>query len=79
MNTKVGGAYPDCLKLIQSLLNNKLSAPFRTPVDPIALGVPDYLNVIKNPMDLSTVRVRLNYSNISNLIFFVGEISFWKI
>lgn len=31
------------------------SAPFQVPVDPIALGIPAYFDVIKKPMDLSTI------------------------
>ncbi|KAI8911563.1 Bromodomain-containing protein [Gorgonomyces haynaldii] len=34
--------------------------PFLQPVDPIALGIPTYFDVIKNPMDLSTMRKKLD-------------------
>jgi len=33
---------------------------FNAPVDPVASKVPDYFSVIKNPMDLGTVKVRLH-------------------
>ena len=29
------------------------------PVDPIALGIPTYFDVIKSPMDLGTILMRL--------------------
>jgi hypothetical protein len=29
------------------------------PVDPVALGIPTYFDVIKTPMDLGTVSARL--------------------
>jgi E1A/CREB-binding protein len=32
---------------------------FNSPVDPVELGLPDYFEVIKNPMDLGTVKKRL--------------------
>jgi bromodomain-containing factor 1 len=32
---------------------------FLVPVDPVALSIPDYYNIIKKPMDLSTVTTRL--------------------
>jgi hypothetical protein len=33
---------------------------FHDPVDPDKLGVPDYFNIIKTPMDFSTIKSRLN-------------------
>lgn len=35
------------------------SLPFRHPVDPQALGIPDYFEIVKKPMDLSTIRNKL--------------------
>lgn len=32
---------------------------FYKPVDPVALGIPDYFNVIHHPMDLGTVQKKL--------------------
>ncbi|XP_038165356.1 CREB-binding protein-like [Cyprinodon tularosa] len=34
--------------------------PFRTPVNPEFLGIPDYFDIIKNPMDLSTIFKKLD-------------------
>ena len=36
------------------------SMPFRQPVDPDALQIPDYFNIIKHPMDLSTIKRNLD-------------------
>lgn len=33
---------------------------FNQPVDPVALGLPDYDQIVKNPMDLGTVKRRLH-------------------
>lgn len=33
---------------------------FHEPVDPEKLGIPEYFNIIKNPMDFSTIKQRLN-------------------
>lgn len=41
--------------ILDKLKSNRCSGPFRVPVDPIAQGVPDYLEVIKEPMDLKTI------------------------
>lgn len=37
----------------------KAAAPFLTAVDPVALQLPDYWDVVKHPMDLSTVERKL--------------------
>eukprot|EP00118_Oscarella_pearsei_P006690 m.30696 g.30696 ORF g.30696 m.30696 type:complete len:1866 (+) comp31380_c0_seq1:236-5833(+) len=36
------------------------SLPFRQPVDPVVMMIPDYFDIIKNPMDLSSIRDKLN-------------------
>ncbi|KAL4658138.1 CREB-binding protein [Arapaima gigas] len=36
------------------------SLPFRQPVDPTVLGIPDYFDIVKNPMDLSTIKRKLD-------------------
>jgi len=46
--------------------------PFHSPVDPIKLGIPDYHNVIKTPMDLGTIDKRLKhlyYNDVSECIY----------
>lgn len=57
----MGGAFMDCAKMINTLMNHKSAAPFLQPVDPIALGIPDYPTIITRPMDLSTIHVRTCY------------------
>lgn len=36
------------------------SLPFRQPVDPQVLAIPDYFDIIKKPMDLSTIKRKLD-------------------
>lgn len=49
-------------KPAKKLINTLWKAPhawiFHEPVDPQKLGIPDYFEVIKKPMDFSTIRVR---------------------
>lgn len=44
------------------LLRHRYAEPFKHPVDPVALNIPDYVNIIKRPMDLGTVSVGLSLS-----------------
>lgn len=50
---------------MRSLKKLKDAGPFLRPVDPIALNIPHYTTVIKNPMDFSTVERKLGSSNPS--------------
>jgi len=47
------------LKILEKLQNCRFSWPFRLPIDPIAQGVPTYSEIIKEPMDLSTIENKL--------------------
>ncbi|XMA07754.1 hypothetical protein WAI453_000545 [Rhynchosporium graminicola] len=47
----------------------QMNAAFMAPVDPVALGIPNYFAVIKKPMDLTTMKTKLNggqYSTASD-------------
>ena len=45
--------------------SNKFAQPFMHPVDPVALHIPDYFDIIKNPMDFGTIYQRLISGKIS--------------
>ncbi|CAH8539259.1 unnamed protein product [Schistosoma guineensis] len=47
------------LQLHEEVYNDKYAEPFRAPVDPVMLHIPDYFQVIKEPMDLTTIRNNL--------------------
>ncbi|XP_076071391.1 methionine adenosyltransferase 2 subunit beta-like isoform X2 [Mytilus galloprovincialis] len=52
----------NCMKLVDDLLSEKHQSymwPFYQPVDPIALGLYDYFELVKKPMDLSTIKNNL--------------------
>lgn len=34
--------------------------PFKEPVDPVEDGVPDYLDKVKRPMDLNTIKAKMD-------------------
>jgi hypothetical protein len=57
------------LPLIQTILDDPFGWLFRDPVDPVELKIPDYFDIIKNPMDLNLVKKRLNsryYDSLEN-------------
>src|SRR6202042_3478848 len=52
-----------CQSTIRNLKKLKDAVAFLRPVDPVALGIPHYPSVIKNPMDFSTIERKLTASN----------------
>ncbi|GAX16081.1 E1A/CREB-binding protein [Fistulifera solaris] len=48
-----------CLDVLRLLQSHQHAWVFNTPVDPVELGLPDYFEVIKKPMDLGTIRKKL--------------------
>ncbi|KAG6038869.1 hypothetical protein E4U19_007915 [Claviceps sp. Clav32 group G5] len=54
-----------CADLLTRMLSGpgfwtRLVGPFRDPVEPSEDGVPDYLDKVKNPMDLSTMKAKMD-------------------
>ncbi|KAA1111272.1 hypothetical protein PGT21_000033 [Puccinia graminis f. sp. tritici] len=47
------------VSVTKQLKKHRSAGPFLAPVDPVALNIPDYFNVVKQPMDLSTIETRL--------------------
>jgi len=62
-------------KVIPFLLNHPYSGPFRLPVNAKAEGIyPDYFKVVTKPMDLTTVKARLDNKYYSELTQCVADI-----
>ncbi|KAI3806991.1 hypothetical protein L1987_22911 [Smallanthus sonchifolius] len=49
-----------CDTVLNRLMAHSYGWVFNTPVDVVALKIPDYNTVIKHPMDLGTVKTKLN-------------------
>ncbi|BFU18516.1 bromodomain containing protein [Entamoeba histolytica HM-1:IMSS-B] len=49
-----------CSSILGAIMNNQESEPFKTEVDPIALNILDYYKIVKHPMDLETVSIKLS-------------------
>lgn len=43
------------LEVIRKVMKLDAAEPFNVPVDPVALGIPDYFDIIDTPMDFSTI------------------------
>lgn len=45
-----------CAEIIDALYDEPKAEPFRLPVDHVHLGLKDYLRIVKQPMDLNSVK-----------------------
>lgn len=45
--------------VMKAVWKHQYSWPFQKPVDPILLNLPDYFKIIKHPMDLGTIKKKL--------------------
>ncbi|RXN26927.1 bromodomain-containing 3-like isoform X1 [Labeo rohita] len=45
--------------VVKTLWRHQFAWPFYQPVDAVKLGLPDYHTIIKNPMDMGTIKKRL--------------------
>ena len=62
-----------CRPLIQELIDDQFGWVFRDAVDPVALGLPDYFDVIKTPMHLELVQKKLDNAIYSDLEAFAAD------
>ncbi|TIC16359.1 Bromodomain-containing protein [Wallemia mellicola] len=61
------------LKELHKKVHSSYASPFYDPVDYIALGLPDYPQVVQQPMDLSTVGQKLNLGDYEGPSDFFGD------
>jgi Bromodomain/TAZ zinc finger len=62
-----------CRPIIQELLDDQFGWVFREAVDPVALGLPDYFDVVKNPMHLDLIRNKLENAIYSDMESFARD------
>ena len=60
-------------RVIQNVKRIQSSAAFRQPVDPVALNIPSYPNIVKNPMDLRTLEDNLKAHKYPTVEAFVAD------
>lgn len=74
MPERVELANRECKEVLRKVMAHKMAHPFMQPVDPVALGLPDYFDRIAHPMDLGTIRANLQRSAYSNGSAFVNDV-----
>ncbi|KAI8335708.1 hypothetical protein BC941DRAFT_62295 [Chlamydoabsidia padenii] len=69
-----------CRRILSQLWNRPESLAFHYPLDVVALNIPSYLDIIKRPMDLTTVRENLENGTIKTVWDFERDIRqiFWN-
>jgi E1A/CREB-binding protein len=63
-----------CLDVLKVLQGHQHGWVFNSPVDPVELGLPDYFEVIKKPMDLGSIRKKLENGCYHSLEEFEGNV-----
>ncbi|XP_071729923.1 transcription factor GTE7-like [Rutidosis leptorrhynchoides] len=63
-----------CRQVLTKLMKHKLSWVFNKPVDAVALGLHDYHQIIKRPMDFGTVKSSLTKGFYSNPVDFASDV-----
>ncbi|KAJ3025940.1 UNVERIFIED_CONTAM: hypothetical protein HDU68_006439 [Siphonaria sp. JEL0065] len=66
--------WKDCKFLIKTVKLHHSAWPFCAPVDPIALGIPTYFQVVKTPMDFGTIEKRVELGYYENVKSFIADL-----
>ena len=61
-------------KLLNTLWRNHNSWIFHEKVDPVQLNIPDYFDVVKNPMDFGTIKKKLNGNVYCSALEFLRDV-----
>ena len=63
-----------CLETLKGLQTHQHGWVFNCPVDPVELGLPDYFDIIKKPMDLGSIQKRLENGAYHSLEDFEADV-----
>ncbi|MBW0490891.1 hypothetical protein O181_030606 [Austropuccinia psidii MF-1] len=63
----------DVLREVNKKVYEKFVWPFYTPVDIVKLGIPDYPKIVKKPMDLHTMKQKLDRGEYKNGAAFADD------
>ncbi|CAI5708470.1 unnamed protein product [Hyaloperonospora brassicae] len=62
------------MPLLTKLMESDYGWTFNNPVDPVQWNIPDYFDIIKCPMDLGTIKKRLESEHYSSVESFAGDV-----
>ncbi|KAK4392900.1 Transcription factor GTE8 [Sesamum angolense] len=68
------GLLKQCDSLLKKLMSQQYAWVFNTPVDVVKLNIPDYFDVIKNPMDLGTIKSKLASGKYPSPLDFLADV-----
>ena len=60
--------------LLRSMMDHKFGWVFSSPVDPIALNIPNYFDIIRRPMDFGTIKKKLDANVYKHLAPFAADV-----
>lgn len=63
-----------CTTILKKLMTHPAGWVFNQPVDPVALKIPDYFSIITRPMDLGTIKSRLEKNMYSGIEEFAADV-----
>lgn len=63
-----------CLPIVQQLIEDPYGWVFRDAVDPVVFGLPDYFEVVKNPMHLLLVKKKLENAVYTDMASFERDV-----
>ncbi|XP_062191594.1 transcription factor GTE9-like isoform X2 [Phragmites australis] len=73
-STNYTALFKQCSHLLKRLMTDKWGKPFLAPVDVVKCGIPDYFDVIKQPMDLGTVQKKMKSGMYSTPRDFAADV-----
>lgn len=66
---------PKCRAITEKLLSHPLSNLFSHPIDPEIDQAPNYLQIIKNPMDLGTIHKRIEDGTYKSVNHWISDVN----
>ncbi|OQR98352.1 histone acetyltransferase [Achlya hypogyna] len=60
--------------LLRGMMDHKFGWVFSSPVDPVALNIPNYFEIIRRPMDFGTIKKKLDANVYKHLAPFAADV-----